>query len=170
MLQHIELYLLGLLLIVLLIPVFIKKKPTGCVAVIERLGKFNRLSTQVKVIVLPVIETVFWVNIEPVKTCSCYKALKSSDNIIFNFDFQLTYQVTNPEKVTFDDSKLDDAVKSLLLQLLIDFFQLHTFDNILHNTSHHNNEIKKMANIGAQGLGASILELTTSNIKQTGKI
>lgn len=164
MLNQITFYLAIILLIILAIPIVFKRKPDGHIAVIERFEKVNRTSNASMIFILPFIERLFWVNIDVQKMDTEFKALKSRDNKIFNINFQASYQVTSPEKLNVENFKLNDAFRSFILQVLIDFFNNYDFDYINDNKSKVANEIIPVINKNSQQLGIELYEFELTNI------
>lgn len=142
----------------------VKKIEEGTVAVIERLGKFNKVVPEGILFVIPVFDKVTIVDLKEKAFKTLFQSIMTGDRVIITIEIELKYQVDNPLKICYRPENIESTLTDALLQVLLTASNKVSLDEIIMSKNMLGNTLKESLNELVPDLGIKINDVVVQNI------
>lgn len=167
--------LLILLILVLVLLLFFIIKSINIVKetevyVIERLGKFYKLSDAGITIILPFIDKIRCiVSLKEQTLGISVQNIISQDNIITNMDAIIFYSVIEPAKAVYEIQSLKKGIEYSAITTIHDVINKVPYDTIISSRDLINNQLRRELNDITYKWGTKVNSVKIQNIKRISK-
>src|SRR3954451_23355485 len=154
----------------------IKLVPQSSVLLIERLGRFHRVSVSGLNIIVPFFErprAVYWTNVRPGTTYIDLReqfidlpaqTVITRDNVMITVDSVVYWQVTDPTKATYEVNDLVGSIVQLTFTGMRSVIGKLDLDHTLSSRDQINNELRTILDEATDKWGVKVTRVDIKNI------